>query len=172
MRTARRRSSSGYVSNSASVMVTRVAALEYATQNIRVNAVAPGVTHTPILDNAPADQPEMLAGQVPRGRLGTPQEIANVAAFLLVRRRGPSCRRSDPVFILEQATPAWPVRGRPDAVRCGPEVFGIANMGRSIEQLDNKVPVISVNTSREIRKPEHSRLKSGGLKSRGAGVFG
>ena len=64
-------------------MTTRVAALEYATQNIRVNAVAPGVTHTPILDNAPADLLEMLARQVPQGRLGTPQEIANVAAFLL-----------------------------------------------------------------------------------------
>ncbi|MEU9058945.1 SDR family oxidoreductase [Streptomyces sp. NPDC048430] len=71
------------VSKGASVMMTRVAALEYATQDIRVNAVAPGVTHTPILDNAPADQREMLAGQVPQGRLGTPQEIANVAAFLL-----------------------------------------------------------------------------------------
>jgi len=71
------------VSKGASVMMTRVAALEYATQNIRVNAVAPGVTHTPILDNAPADLLEMLAGQVPQGRLGTPQEIANVAAFLL-----------------------------------------------------------------------------------------
>lgn len=93
-----------------------IAALEYATQNIRVNAVAPGVTHTPILDNAPADQLEMLAGQVPQGRLGTPQEIANVAAFLLVRRRGPSCHRSDLVVILEQATPARPVRGRPEAL--------------------------------------------------------
>ncbi|MDX2766584.1 hypothetical protein, partial [Streptomyces europaeiscabiei] len=62
------------------------------------------------------------------------------------------------VVILEQATPAWPVRGRPEAVWCDPEVFGIANIGRSVEQLDNKIPVISVNTSRKIRKPEHSQL--------------
>jgi len=44
-------------------------------------------------------------------------------------------------------------------VWCGHEVFGIANAGRSVEQLDHKVPVISVNTSRKIHKPEHSQTE-------------
>ncbi|WP_079049728.1 SDR family oxidoreductase [Streptomyces torulosus] len=139
----------------------RVAALEYATQNIRVNAVAPGVTHTPILDNAPADQLEMLAGQVPQDRLGTPQEIANVAAFLLVRRRGGHVTGqiwSSSLSKRLRPGPSGAVWGHPEAVWCGPEVFGIANTVRSVEQLDNKIPVISVNTSRKIRKPEHSQL--------------
>lgn len=64
------------------VMLTRTAALEYATQDIRVNAVGPGVIHTPILDNSEPATLEMLKSQVPQGRLGTPEEIANVVAFL------------------------------------------------------------------------------------------
>ncbi|WP_159810133.1 SDR family NAD(P)-dependent oxidoreductase [Cellulomonas citrea] len=74
----------GYItSKGADVMLTRTAALEYAKDNIRVNAVAPGVIRTPILEGAPAELLDFLASQVPQGRLGNPQEIANVAAFLL-----------------------------------------------------------------------------------------
>ncbi|MFI2041109.1 SDR family oxidoreductase [Streptomyces bottropensis] len=77
--------------------MTRVAALEYATQNIRVNAVAPGVTHTPILDNAPADLLEMLAGQAPQGPARNPAGDRQRRRLSPRRRRGRgrSCHRSD-----------------------------------------------------------------------------
>ncbi|SMQ73669.1 SDR family NAD(P)-dependent oxidoreductase [Agreia sp. VKM Ac-1783] len=75
--------SSGYItSKGASVMMTRTAALEYAQQGIRVNAVAPGVTRTPILDGSDPDVLHMLESQVPQGRLGEPSDVANVVAFL------------------------------------------------------------------------------------------
>jgi NAD(P)-dependent dehydrogenase (short-subunit alcohol dehydrogenase family) len=69
-------------SKGAMVMMTRVAAIEYAGQGIRVNAVGPGTTHTAILEGAPPGFVDMLAGQVPQGRLGTAAEMANVACFL------------------------------------------------------------------------------------------
>lgn len=75
--------SSAYItSKGASVMMTRTAALEYARQGIRVNAVAPGVTRTPILDGSDPEILRMLESQVPQGRLGAPSDVANVVAFL------------------------------------------------------------------------------------------
>jgi NAD(P)-dependent dehydrogenase (short-subunit alcohol dehydrogenase family) len=76
-------SSVAYItSKGASVMMTRTAALEYATQNIRVNAVAPGTTRTPILDNSSPEIIAMLKARIPQGRLGEPSDVANVVAFL------------------------------------------------------------------------------------------
>ena len=75
-------SSAYIISKGAMVMMTRVAALEYADKGIRVNAIGPGVTRTPILDNASDDVLAMLEAQIPQKRLGTADEIANVAAFL------------------------------------------------------------------------------------------
>lgn len=69
-------------SKGAIVMMTKTAALEYAKQNIRVNAIAPGVTRTPWLDKLDSDLLDMLAAQVPQGRVGEAAEMANVAAFL------------------------------------------------------------------------------------------
>lgn len=69
-------------SKGAAVMMTRTAALEYATQGIRVNAVAPGVTQTAIIDGSDPSVLDMLKSQIPQGRLGKPEEIANVVAFL------------------------------------------------------------------------------------------
>ncbi len=63
-------------------MMTRTAALEYVKDNIRVNAVCPGVIRTSILDNAPPDVIQMLQARVPQGRMGTPEEVASVALFL------------------------------------------------------------------------------------------
>jgi NAD(P)-dependent dehydrogenase (short-subunit alcohol dehydrogenase family) len=64
------------------VGMTKTAALEYAQQGIRVNSVGPGFIQTPLLDAA---SPEIVAGVAslhPLGRLGRPEEVAELVAFL------------------------------------------------------------------------------------------
>jgi NAD(P)-dependent dehydrogenase (short-subunit alcohol dehydrogenase family) len=75
--------SSPYItSKGAQVMMTRVAALEYVKDGIRVNAVCPGTTETAILDGSTPDMLRMLSDRIPLGRLGTAEEVANLALFL------------------------------------------------------------------------------------------
>jgi NAD(P)-dependent dehydrogenase (short-subunit alcohol dehydrogenase family) len=65
--------------------LTKSAALQYATQGIRVNAVAPGIVHTPLTDRIRALQPGAEAAMlsvVPLGRLCEPEEVAEVVVFL------------------------------------------------------------------------------------------
>lgn len=68
--------------------LTKVAALELSKSNIRVNALAPAFTATPMVDElaSASKNPERalqkLAASIPMGRLGTPEEIANAALFL------------------------------------------------------------------------------------------
>ena len=65
--------------------LVRAMALELADAGIRVNAVAPGPVETAMTADAIAD-PERaaaLVAQVPLGRLGQPDEIANAILFLL-----------------------------------------------------------------------------------------
>ena len=64
------------------VGVTKVAAKDYADRNIRVNAVSPGVTDTPMMRAGGATS-ELLASYVPIGRVADPREIAQGVAFLL-----------------------------------------------------------------------------------------
>lgn len=65
--------------------LTRSAALQYATQGIRVNAVAPGLVRTPTASRITALHPDaeaaMLAG-IPQGRWCEPEEIAEAVIFL------------------------------------------------------------------------------------------
>jgi len=72
-----------YASAKAGVIaLTKVLSKELARRGITVNAVAPGVIKTPMIDHI---KPEVLAEyvkQIPAGRLGTPEDIANAVLFL------------------------------------------------------------------------------------------
>ena len=65
-------------------MLTKVLALEIARNNIRVNAIGPGVIETPMTESVRADEGRLkrLVASVPIGRLGVPLDIANAALFL------------------------------------------------------------------------------------------
>lgn len=65
------------------VSLTRTAALEYAPRGVRVLAVAPGATRTPMLGQLDEAVEEELRRAVPLGRLADPEDIADVVAFLL-----------------------------------------------------------------------------------------
>ena len=65
------------------VGLTKNAALEYSEQGVRVNSVGPGFIKTPLLaDNLDQETTDMLVGMHPIGRMGQPQEVANLVAFL------------------------------------------------------------------------------------------
>ncbi|MFD6799341.1 SDR family NAD(P)-dependent oxidoreductase [Streptomyces cyaneofuscatus] len=65
------------------VGLTKSAALEYAAQNVRINAVGPGFIDTPLLRNADPQAREHLISLHPAGRLGTAEEVAELTVFLL-----------------------------------------------------------------------------------------
>lgn len=62
--------------------LTKSLAREMAPDNIRVNAVAPGVTHTDMVDKLPESVINPLIASIPLGRMGTPEDIANAYLFL------------------------------------------------------------------------------------------
>ena len=65
------------------VGLTRNAALEYGAQGVRVNAVGPGFIRTPLIEaNLDDAVQSFLAGKHALGRLGTPDEVAALVAFL------------------------------------------------------------------------------------------
>ena len=76
----------GYAGYSASkggvIQLTKVAALEYAKQNVRVNCICPGGVDTPILAMVPAAFRPAIARTNPMERLAQPEEIARMALFL------------------------------------------------------------------------------------------
>lgn len=64
------------------IALTKVAARELAPRNVRVNAVAPGYIATEMTANLPAATIDEFLTQIPLKRPGTPQEVADVVAFL------------------------------------------------------------------------------------------
>lgn len=66
--------------------LTRSAALTYATRGIRINAVAPGYVHTPLVAGLPQGTRDAMLGRTPIGRLARPDEIAEVISFLASER--------------------------------------------------------------------------------------
>ena len=61
---------------------TKSLAREVGVRGITVNAIAPGFIETDMTDSLPDNQKEALASQIPMGRLGTADEVAQVALFL------------------------------------------------------------------------------------------
>ncbi len=61
---------------------TKTWSRELGPKGVRVNAVAPGFVSTPILETIPADVLKEMEHRVPLRRLGRPEEVANVYAFL------------------------------------------------------------------------------------------
>jgi 3-oxoacyl-[acyl-carrier protein] reductase len=61
---------------------TKTWSRELGPKGVRVNAVAPGFVSTPILDTIPENVLQEMTARVPLKRLGRPEEIANVYAFL------------------------------------------------------------------------------------------
>lgn len=70
------------------VGLTRVAALDYAKQGIRVNAVGPGIIQTSMTQTLAQDTTTqaLLVAQHPIGRLGLPSEVAELVAWLVSDR--------------------------------------------------------------------------------------
>jgi len=69
------------------VGMTKSAALEYAHKNIRINAVCPGYTESPLLDRVLSVRPDMeqlLKAHIPMKRFGEAKEIAEAIAWLAI----------------------------------------------------------------------------------------
>jgi NAD(P)-dependent dehydrogenase (short-subunit alcohol dehydrogenase family) len=77
----------GYVAAKHGVVgLTKTAALEYATEGVRVNSIGPGYIETPLLTSMDEEDYKGLVGLHPIGRLGKPEEVAELALFLLSAR--------------------------------------------------------------------------------------
>lgn len=69
--------------------MTKSMVAEYAKDNLRVNAIAPGPTETPMVKKYFEDNPKMKESSeqgIPQKRLGTPEEVAELVTFLLTSK--------------------------------------------------------------------------------------
>ena len=75
-----------YVASNHGVLgLTKTAALEYARQGVRINAICPGYIPTPLVDRLASANPDHIPDAIraePIGRLGTPEEAAEATAWL------------------------------------------------------------------------------------------
>jgi NAD(P)-dependent dehydrogenase (short-subunit alcohol dehydrogenase family) len=62
--------------------LTKTAALEYAEERIRVNAVCPGFIKTPMTAETQRERAELISTRTPLGRFGEPEEIAEMVVWL------------------------------------------------------------------------------------------
>jgi len=68
--------------------MTKAAGAAYAAQGVRINSVHPGYIDTPLLQGLPPEYRAALIAKHPAGRLGTPEEVANLVLFLLSDKAG------------------------------------------------------------------------------------
>jgi NAD(P)-dependent dehydrogenase (short-subunit alcohol dehydrogenase family) len=74
----------GYlISKHAVLGLARAVAMEVASSGVRCNCINPGFIDTQMLAAVPPEALAAMAGRTPQGRVGKPEEVAEVAAFLL-----------------------------------------------------------------------------------------
>ena len=69
-------------SKSAMIAMYKSIALEVAKRNIKVNVIAPGFIQTPMTDKLNDIQVDTILKKIPMNKLGSPKDVANIAAFL------------------------------------------------------------------------------------------
>lgn len=75
-------------SKAAVIGMTKVQGKEYAETGITVNALAPAVIQTPMVDAMPSEQVKYMTDKIPMKRCGTLDEIAHMAAFIVSPETG------------------------------------------------------------------------------------
>ncbi|HUQ66528.1 MAG TPA: SDR family oxidoreductase [Flavitalea sp.] len=76
-----------YSSSKAAVIgMTKVQGKEYAETGITVNALAPAVIQTPLVDNLPKEQVKYMTDKIPMKRCGTLEEVVNMAIYIISRQ--------------------------------------------------------------------------------------
>ncbi|MBM4069356.1 MAG: 3-oxoacyl-ACP reductase FabG [Planctomycetes bacterium] len=76
------------VSKAGVIAFTKSCAEAWASRNVRVNAVAPGLIDTEMIGGAEPELLDKLTAETPLGRIGTPTDVASVVAFLLSEESG------------------------------------------------------------------------------------
>lgn len=72
-----------YAASKAGIIVlTKIAAAELAPHGVTVNAVAPAAIDGPVMQSLPRERVEALAQRIPVGRIGRPDEVAKLVAYL------------------------------------------------------------------------------------------
>jgi len=74
------------VSKAGVIALTRCCAEAFAPHNVRMNGIAPGLIETEMAKVLTPEQAQTVISQTAMGRIGQPEEIAEVAAFLLSER--------------------------------------------------------------------------------------
>lgn len=75
-------------SKGGTIALTRVAATELAPHGVTVNAIAPALIDGPAVAAVPPDRLEVMASAVPLGRIGRPEEVGDLVAFLTSEASG------------------------------------------------------------------------------------
>ena len=73
-------------SKAAVICMAKVQGKEYAERGITVNALAPAVIQTPLVDKMPEQQVKYMTDKIPMKRCGTLEEAANMAAYIVSRK--------------------------------------------------------------------------------------
>jgi 3-oxoacyl-[acyl-carrier protein] reductase len=67
----------------AQISFVKALSKEVALNGVRVNAIAPGAVETPMMSQFSEEDKQLLQYEIPMGRLGVPEEVANGVKFLL-----------------------------------------------------------------------------------------